>query len=524
MSFIFLLIFHQIPYPKLFNEYFESVYSKLHSQVPVPENDVPPVISIIHITEEEVFTALSLLNPQKASGIDGIGPKLLKSCALALHMTIHHLFTVSLESQCLPYEWKIHRIIPIFKSGDRNSASNYRPISLLCSISKVLESLVYNKVTATISNLITPHQFGFLQNHSCLQQILSFLSDVIEAFESRQSVDTVYLDFKKAFDSVHHNLLLHKLKTMGISGSLWNWFKCYLTNRMQLVSVNNQHSQLLPVSSGVPQGSILGPLLFLIYINDMPLCVKCGIFLFADDTKCCHRIQSLSDVRSLQSDLDSLSEWSEKWMLPFNVSKCIVLHLRRSTSQPSVNTYSLNKVHIPDKPHHRDLGLMIHQNLNWSTHYNTILAKAYKILYMLKRTFSSANSIVTKKALYIALVRSQVTYCSPVWRPSLIKDILLLERLQRRSTKFILGSMAIGMNYKERLKSLDLFPLMYWLEIADIMFFINSFKQQSARFNIMTYVTLSSLPTRSSNKITLSHSRSSSNLTRHFYFNRTSSN
>ena len=221
----------------------------------------------IYFTEQEVIDALNNLKPNKARGIDNIAPVILKNCAFALALPIHHLFTISLHSRNLPCEWKIHKIIPVFKSGDKTSVANYRPISLLCVISKALERLVYDKVIDTIAPSITPHQFGFQSNASTQQQLLIYFHQLIT---SREEINTIYIDFRKAFDSVPHNGLLVKLWNIGITGTLWNWFNSYLSNRSQCVSVENRLSDCLPVISGVLQGSILGALLFLIFINDLP--------------------------------------------------------------------------------------------------------------------------------------------------------------------------------------------------------------------------------------------------------------
>ena len=197
----------------------------------------------------------------------------------------------------------------MYKSGDKSNLRNYRPISLLCNISKILESLIYNKVIKFIHKSISSHQFGFQKHKSTLQQLLKYFNDLCI---SNNPTDTIYLDFTKAFDSVSRNELLLKLWSMGITGNLWKWFECYLTNRIQRVSVNNYLSTPLPVISGVPQGSILGPLLFLIYINDLPSVVTSSkVLLFANDAKCYKTIHNLSDIHLLQLDLDSLTNWSQ---------------------------------------------------------------------------------------------------------------------------------------------------------------------------------------------------------------------
>uniref|UniRef100_A0A1X7T194 Reverse transcriptase domain-containing protein n=1 Tax=Amphimedon queenslandica TaxID=400682 RepID=A0A1X7T194_AMPQE len=186
----------------------------------------------------------------------------------------------------VPSEWKVHKITPVFKAGDTQYVENYRPISLLCILSKVLESIIYAKIIPFLSDLLCRHQFGFLKGRSAVSQLLITYNNIMRNCESGQSTDQVYFDFSKAFDSVPHSLLLYKLWMLGITGPLWCWFKDYLNQRMHFVEIEGCSSQMLPVRSGVPQGSILGPLLFLVFVNDIPDVIDSShLFLFADDSK-----------------------------------------------------------------------------------------------------------------------------------------------------------------------------------------------------------------------------------------------
>ena len=271
----------------LFNKFFNSVFTPNSS----PQKSIHTVNDMddsISFEEEDVSQYLSLLDPAKAMGIDNIPNSVLKHCSRSLCSPIYHLFQQCVKQGYLPNEWRLHKIIPIYKSADKSSVKNYRPISLLCCISKVLESLVYDRIYDNISSHISTNQFGFLRQRSSVQQLLKSLFPSLFPFNHKSQVDTVYFDIRKAFDSVSHGLLLDKLVDIGISASVWRFMRAYLDSRQQCVSVDNTRSSFLPVSSGVPQGSILGPLLFLIYANDLSSYISYSkVFIYADDTKIC---------------------------------------------------------------------------------------------------------------------------------------------------------------------------------------------------------------------------------------------
>ena len=501
----------------LFNEFFYSIFTSSTFQLPPLSEMLTPLsnISDIDISELDVFNTLKSLDPSKASGCDGISAKLLKKCAIALYQPLHHLFSLSLCQHYIPLEWRTHLIRPILKSGEREKVSNYRPISLLCVVSKVLERLVYNNIIDFVTSFISTTQFGFLKGHSSLQQLLIFWNTVINT----PLTDTIYLDFRKAFDTVSHNELLFKLWHFGITGSLWMWFRAYLSDRYQFVSIGNSHSGILPVISGVPQGSILGPLLFLIYINDLPdKLSKSSLLLFADDAKCFMPISATSDCDSLQSELSSLADWSSLWKLSFNESKCCVLRFTRSQHNFACPSYSINNATISSVCTQKDLGVILSFDMQWRPHYTLITQRAYKMLGLTRRTFHLVIDVCAKHRLYLSLIRSHLLYCSPLWRPQLLLDIKNLETVQRRATKYITGNPSL--DYRERLLSLHMLPLMMEYEVADILFFVKSLKEPSHHFNIEDYIQFNVSNTRSSSYLKLRHSISQNNLQGHFFFNR----
>ena len=504
---------------KLFNHYFFSVFTHSFYQLPYLYEvaHIIPNLDKICLNECEVYEALFSLECNKAAGIDSIRPDVLKHCATPLTKPLHHLFCHCISTHDLPSEWRIHCIIPIFKSGNKSNVANYRPISLLCVVSKVLERLVYNHVVGHLTRYISTQQFGFVAGRSSLQQLLLFVNNIIQAKAHSNNVDIIYLDFKKAFDSVPHNELLYKLWKYGITGYLWMWFKAYLSSRMQCVRVYGHLSGLLPVVSGVPQGSILGPLLFVLYINDLPDILSSATpYLFADDTKCLHISSAQSNHTLLQNDIDALTTYSNSWHLLFNEAKCVHLHFQFKSAS-NIPNYYINDKLICRKEETKDLGIIFNTDLCWDEHHRTITSRAYRCLYLLKRTFTT-HAVTSKKLLCISLVRAQLTYCSQLWRPYLIKDIIVLERVQRRATKFILND--YQSSYRSRLLTLNLLPLMYLFEIYDIIFFIKSLKNPTSSFNIYNFIEFHSSSSRLSKANKLTHQRFLNLITRHFFFNR----
>ena len=304
-------------------------------------------LSEIHLTEKEVHKALANLETRKAQGPDNIPTLVLKECAKELSTSLCHLFNQSLSTGNLPSEWKTSLNVPVHKKQCKENVANYRPISLLCITSKVLERCVFQHIMKHFSKLLHDSQHGFLKGRSTVTQLLGFLHEIGQAIDKGQQSDVIYLDFAKAFDSVSHPRLILKLHHYGIRGKLLGWLENYLTNRSQRTVLQGVTCAPLPVLSGVPQGSILGPLLFLVYINDLPSVINCdsSIGLFADDSKCFKTILDSQDCTNLQNDLDAISEWSKVFALtPLNAN-CSLLHVNATLSCMST-CWTLN--YLPD--------------------------------------------------------------------------------------------------------------------------------------------------------------------------------
>ena len=271
-------------------------------------------------------------------------------------------------------------------------------------------------------------------------------------------MDIIYLDFAKAFDSVPHERLLGKLKSCGINGKVLEWLKAFLSNRCQTVNVNGMKSDPATVLSGIPQGSVLGPILFVIYINDLPEVVKCGTYLFADDTKIFRQITTKEDALQLQSDINSLEQWSQKWLLTFHPKKYHVLTLGKFYNITHTEKYTLHRQELEHVFELKGLGVILDAELKFDEHISVKVKKANAIAGLIRRTFSYLDGPLFKK-LFTTFVRPHLEYGQVIWTPRLKKYITILENVQRRATKLVDGF--YHMSYSERLKKLNLPSLVY---------------------------------------------------------------
>ena len=463
----------------LLNSYFYSTFKLPQStneyQCHLPPRGDPSVpsastINDMLLSSTDICDILLSLDANKATGPDKIPARLLRSCAPYICSSLCNLFNKCLTLGKVPTEWKLSNIVPILKGGPTKEVSNYRPISLLPIVSKVMERCVYNKLIAHISSQLHELQFGFLKGKSTTSQLLRVLHEIGELLDKRVQTDAIYLDFAKAFDRVDHQLLLRKLQSFGIDGNLLKWFENYLTDRYQRVTVLGETSPPLRVISGVPQGSILGPLLFLLYVNDLPQVVmSSSIALFADDTKCYREIKNSGNGDSLQQDLDQICEWCKVWRMDLNLSKCCLLSITRNVTPIHV-FYHLMDVPVKTINVHKDLGVLVSTDLKWNSHVRSVTAKANKMLGFVRRSSRDIHDLRVRTALYSSLVRSNFAYCSQVWAPQTVSLILTMERVQRRATKFILSlPFRTEVTYKDRLLKVGLLPVTYWLEYLDLV-------------------------------------------------------
>ncbi|KAK3089449.1 hypothetical protein FSP39_003702 [Pinctada imbricata] len=364
----------------------------------------------------------------------------------------------------LPEEWKSANITPIHKKGAKHDVANYRPISLTSILCKTLEKIIGDELMDYMetNNLFTKHQHGFRSGHSCVTQLIEVIDDWTRELDNQNPVDAIYLDFQKAFDKVPHKRLLHKLKGYGINGSLYSWLEDFLSNRKQRVVLNDVESKWAGVTSGIPQGSVLGPILFLIYINDLPDVVHNIVKLFADDTKLYSVVNNINDQTSLQSDINNLLRWSDTWLLSFNADKCKHLHLGGQTNI----RYKMGDKEITSTNHEKDLGVIVDNELKFQLHISTQVKKANQIVGLIKRSFSYIDEEMFL-VLFKSLVRPHLEYGSNIWSVIYKKDSIAIENVQRRATKLL--DNIKNLSYSERLKHLGLPSLEYRRLRADMI-------------------------------------------------------
>ena len=462
---------------ELFNDYFTSIVSGSDHTTPTdsPSSPTDCTLSELTLFPDDVLSVLLSLDINKATGPDEIPPKILKECAHQIAPSLCLLFNQSLQHGFIPKEWKLANIIPIHKKGDISNVKNYRPISLLSVISKVLERCVLRKLRDHLMLLISSAQHGFIPGRSCTTQLVEVLHYIGSNLDSGKQTDMIFMDMSKAFDKVSHTALINKLRNYNIGGFLLQWFTSYLHDRQQRVTTLGATSSQKPVCSGVPQGSILGPILFLLYVNDLPdALTNSTVACFADDTKIFRRIDSINDAILLQDDLNNLESWSKTSGLMFNEEKCKSISITRR--RQSINhPYCIKGKELKDMTAEKDLGIWIASNLTWSKQVLDRCARANKLLGFVKRCSGEISDVRTRRTLYLSLVRSVFGYSSQVWSPQTVTLIQRVERVQRRATKYILNLPYLcSETYRERLVSLGLLPLSYWHEYLDLVFFFKA--------------------------------------------------
>ena len=432
---------------EIFNKFFTDVTKlnfstarKLNIDEIIPkENNLSDII----ITEEDVLDQLKILDINKAFGLDNISPRFLKFGKMELYKSLTLIFNHCLKYSEFPSLWKIACVTPLYKKGEPNMVGNYRPVSLLSTLSKVFEKIVF-KYTYNFfldSKLISPFQSGFLPGFSTITQLLELQYILAKNLDDFQDTRIVFLDISKAFDRVWHDGLLYKLKECGISGTLLNWFQNYLTNRKQCVRLSNNKSPLLSINAGVPQGSVLGPLLFLVFINDLvPEIDFSNIRMFADDT--CLFLNGINNddvALKLNNDLHKIELWAAKWLVDFSAPKTKSLNISNKTKNNTLPILSLNKAPIENVNFHKHLGLIIDQKLSWTDHIEYIYLESMKKLNIMKKLKFKLDR-KSLETIYKSFIRPKIEYGNVIYFGTSQKNLDKISKIEKEAKRLVTGA------------------------------------------------------------------------------------
>ena len=442
-------------------DFFQSVftpeeYGPLTEECYKSRKCINNIMSDLSITPADVKKLLLALDINKSMGPDNVHPKLLKY--LATNNTFVDAVTLllnkCLHDETIPSIWKTASVIALHKKGSVHNPGNYRPVSLTCIMCKLYEKIIRKHLLLYVADIINSKQHGFVKGKSCASNLLEALDSVNDIICESGFADILYFDFAKAFDTVSHYRLLIKLEAMGICPKFLNIIRNFLSDRTMQVSVGDSKSQEKSVLSGVPQGSVLGPLLFLLFINDLPEGMKQLVKLFADDVK---MIVNPNHMPEIQLDLEKLCIWESVWLLKFNTDKCFVLHIGKHNPE---NKYIFSSSTLKTTDKEKDLGVIFNRGLDFSDAISAFVSKAKSCLFWFLRNTLSRDPDVMVRA-YKSIVRPHLEYCAQVWSPKARHGnwgtILEIEDVQRTFTRMVSGM--DGLSYEERLKKLKLTTL-----------------------------------------------------------------
>ena len=466
-------IFDDAEKTELFGIHFSEIFNNICGS----NYDEPPLLINNDNTLDDIdFDILSVANTLKAlpnknsSTHEDISYKILRNCYDIFAPTLCELFRISLDSGDIPEEWKHSTIIPIFKNGNKSHIQNYRPISLTSTTCRVFEKILSSEILKFFmkNNLFSQHQFGFIPKRSTTTQMISILNKWYEGLLNNQNTDIIYFDFQKAFDKVPINYLLNKLQFYGIRGKIHRWIKNFLYNRTFTVRINDETSKIFYTHSGVPQGTILGPLLFTIYINDLPAKLGNQITpaLYADDLKITYSYKVNNKL--LQDEINLVNDWAHKWGLAIANNKSYVLYVGNKNPKTPyfIQDHKIEQVELV-----KDLGIYVDNKLTFKKHINIICRNAFLRVHQLLRTIHTYNPKIWGN-IFKTYVLPILEYASPIWNPKQKDLVKKLEKVQKFYTRSALNKCRkTKLKYKDRLILFQLEPLLfrrYYLDLVTI--------------------------------------------------------
>jgi hypothetical protein len=430
----------------LFSSFFKSVFQPSDVANSYSTSDIQNLdlytrsdilISNISLSANSILSELKSLDASKGPGTDNLPAIFLKNTASTIYKPLHIIFNRCLGEGVCPKIWKSARVTPVHKGGSKTDVANYRPISILCVLAKLFERLIHGVLYAHIHKNILPQQHGFVSKRSTTTNLMVYATDLFNNLDDNKQTDAVYTDFRKAFDRVDHLILLKKIAFNGIRGNLWRWFKSYISNRTQKIVINGHESETITVTSGVPQGSIIGPLLFVIYINDINKCfTHCKFLLYADDLKIYRTIENNNDHHKFQDDLNRLTAYCEENKLSLSLDKCKCITFTKKKT-PTHYNYSLCNTHLDRVQNIRDLGVIIDTKLTLDLHIESICNKAYKMYGFVVRACKEFRIPATFIHIYKSLIRSQLEYATSIWDPFYNKYSEQIEKVQKKFLRYL---------------------------------------------------------------------------------------
>ena len=444
----------------ILSDQYSSVFSAPFQWPLNLSHDHTPKLSDVTFDESHIQAAIEEISPSAAPGPDGFPAILLRECKEAISKPLYLMRRKYLDTGEIPDSLKISYITPIHKGESKKEAKNYRPVALTSHLIKLFEKVIRRTLVGFLEehDLMNPNQHGFRSGRSCLSQLLQHHDRITQILEEGKNVDVIYLDYAKAFDKLDFRVTLQKLYNMGVSGNLFAWICSFLTNRYQCVSVQGEKSPKMPVQSGVPQGSVIGPLLFLVMISDIDSSItSVKVSSFADDTRVMAGISCTEDTAQLQSDLNKIYNWSEQNNAYFNPDKFECLRYGHNKTIIDSTVYYSNSGSIIDcKPSVKDLGILMGSDAKFAEHISRTAIKAGLKCGWILRTFKTRNRF-PMLILWKSLVLPILDYCSQLWCPTPIGQINILEMVQVNYFRKISGLR--DLDYWDQLRELKMYSL-----------------------------------------------------------------
>ena len=431
-----------------FNEYFVNVGPNLAAKIPIREVHFSTFLGerssnsifLEAVTEKEVEFEISQLNGKKSSGYDEIPPKLVKNISKHIVKPLTYIYNQSLLTGVIPNDLKIALVTPVFKANHKEKFNNYRPISVLSCFSKILEKIMYKRVIKYLdkNNILFQSQYGFRKKHST-NLAIELMTKILQAIENGEYTVGVFLDLAKAFDTVNHEILLRKLEHYGIRGIVLEWFTNYLTNRKQIVKYKFEKSERLTIKCGVPQGSVLGPLLFLSYMNDISRCSEIlSVILFADDTNLFYSHKNIDTLnKTVNQELKKIARWLCANKLSLNIKKThfIIFKSKKRKLNQTVSI-KINEQPIELVKYTKFLGVYIDEELSWKHHIDQVVSKISKMTGIMAKV-RHYLSLKTLQTIYYTIVYPYLTYCNIIWTSTYPTRLKPLFRVQKKIVRIM---------------------------------------------------------------------------------------